>query len=314
MNPLQPEISIIVPLYNEENVIPELFKRLDELIKNAQRNVEVVLVNDGSKDSTAELIKAKAQKDSHYVSVLLSRNFGHQIAVSAGMQFSNASKAVMIIDGDLQDPPELMETFYEKIEAGYEVVYAVRKKRKEGPTKKMLYWLYYRILRKLSDIRIPVDSGDFCMISKRVNDIIKEMPERSRFVRGIRTWVGFSQIGVEYEREKRFAGEPKYNFKALFKLAYDGIFNFSFVPLKMITRLGLYTILISGIYFAYVLYSKFAGHSVPSGFTSLIAVISLFSGVQMMSLGIIGEYLARIYFQVKERPLFLVDEVVRKEN
>ncbi|QNL20568.1 glycosyltransferase family 2 protein [Hyphobacterium sp. CCMP332] len=314
MNPLQPEISVIVPLFNEENVIPELFKRLDSLIQSSDRNIEIVLVNDGSKDATAELIKAKSLDDANYVSVLLSRNFGHQIAVSAGMQFSNASKAVLIIDGDLQDPPELLESFYSKIEEGYEVVYAVRKKRKEGPTKKILYWLYYRILRKLSDIRIPVDSGDFCMISKRVNDIIKEMPERSRFVRGIRTWVGFKQIGIEYEREKRFAGEPKYNFKALFKLAYDGIFNFSYVPLKMITRLGLYTILISGIYFTYVLYSKFAGHAVPSGFTSLIAVISLFSGVQMMSLGIIGEYLARIYFQVKERPLFLVDEVVRKEN
>ncbi len=314
MKHLEPEISIIVPLYNEESVVSELFRRLDDLISTSKRKIEVILVNDGSKDATAELIKAKSQTDANYVSILLSRNFGHQIAVSAGMQFVNASKAVMIIDGDLQDPPELLESFASRIDEGYEVVYAIRKKRKEGPSKKLLYWLYYRILRKLSDIQIPVDSGDFCMISRRVNDVIKEMPERSRFVRGIRTWVGFKQIGVEYEREKRFAGEPKYDFKALFKLAYDGIFNFSFVPLKMITRLGLYTILISGIYFSYVLYSKFIGNSVPSGFTSLIAVISLFSGVQMMSLGIIGEYLARIYFQVKERPLFLVDEIIRKER
>ena len=308
------DISVIVPLYNEEKVIPELFLRLDAIAEKSKFNLEFILVNDGSKDQTADLIKSKALDNKNYMALLLSRNFGHQIAVSAGMTFANGTKAVMIIDGDLQDPPELVDSFYQKIEEGFEVVYAIRKKRKEGLVKKLMYWLYYRILKRLSDIDIPVDSGDFCMISKRVNDVIKEMPERSRFVRGIRTWVGFKQIGVEYEREKRFAGEPKYDFKALFKLAYDGIFNFSFVPLKMITRLGLYTIFISFIYFSYVLYSKLIGASVPSGFTSLIAVISLFSGVQMMSLGIIGEYLARIYFQVKERPLFVVDEIVKKEN
>ena len=308
---LQPEISLIIPLYNEEKVFHLLVQRLDTLIESSQYRLEIVMINDGSRDKTPELMREKALKSPNYTSVFLSRNYGHQVAVSAGMSHARGTEAVMIIDGDLQDPPELLTAFYDKIKEGYEVVFAIRKKRKENFVKRFMYWLFYRILNRLSEIDIPLDSGDFSMISRRVCDIIVAMPERSRFLRGMRTWVGFKQIGVEYERDKRMAGDSKYTLKALFKLAYDGIFNFSYVPLKLITSLGLYTILISLIYITYVLVKKLLGYELPSGFTTLIMAITLFSGVQLISLGVIGEYLARIYLQVKNRPLFLVDNVIQ---
>lgn len=307
----QPEISLIVPLYNEEKVFHLLVQRLDALIQTSPVPFEIVMVNDGSRDKTPELMRQQALKSPHYTAVFLSRNYGHQVAVSAGMSHARGTEAVMIIDGDLQDPPELMLKFYDKIKEGYEVVYAIRKKRKENFIKRSMYWLFYRILKRLSEIEIPLDSGDFSMLSRRVCDILVAMPERSRFLRGMRTWVGFRQIGVEYERDKRVAGDSKYTLKALFKLAYDGIFNFSYVPLKLITSLGLYTILISLVYITYVLIKKLLGYELPSGFTTLIMAITLFSGVQLISLGVIGEYLARIYLQVKNRPLFLVDNVIQ---
>src|SRR5690606_14185368 len=189
---------------------------------------------------------------------------------------------------------------------------AIRGKRKEGPLKRMLYWCFYRFLRMISEVNIPLDSGDFCMISRRVNDIMVSMPEQSRFIRGMRTWVGFNQIGIPYERDKRAGGEPKYTFRLLFILAYDGIFNFSYVPLRVITKLGMYSISISLVYLTYVLFKKLMGYPMPSGFTALIFAIILFSGVQLICLGIIGEYVSRIYMQVKDRPLFLIRKVIER--
>lgn len=305
-----PEISVVVPLYNEEKVYKALIIRLTSLLDSFAARMEVVLVDDGSRDSTPILMQNTARRDERFKAVFLSRNFGHQIALSAGMSQVSASKAVMIIDGDLQDPPELVNDFYNKIKEGYEVVYAIRKKRKEGSLKRILYWSFYRLLRSISEINVPLDSGDFCMISKRVNDIIVAMPEQSRFVRGIRTWVGFNQIGISYERDRRAAGEPKYNFRRLFKLAYDGIFNFSYIPLKFITRLGLISILVSLGYLFYVLLKKVLGYPMPSGFTALIFAITLFSGVQLICLGVIGEYVSRIYMQVKNRPLYLIEKII----
>jgi dolichol-phosphate mannosyltransferase len=222
--------------------------------------------------------------------------------------------AIMIIDGDLQDPPELVADFYDQIKAGYDVVYAIRKKRKENWIKKISYWMFYRILNSISTINIPLDSGDFCMISKRVNDEIALMPERSRFIRGMRTWVGFRQIGIEYERNARYAGEAKYGFKMLFKLAYDGIFNFSEVPLRLITKLGFVVVTLSMFYIFFVLIMMMIGKNIPQGFLSTIIAISLFSGVQLICLGVIGEYLSRIYEQVKGRPLYIIKKIVDKEK
>jgi len=309
-----PDISIVVPLYNEHEVFDKLVQRLQSTMDSYSHSVEVIMVDDGSKDQTALLIQGIASKDKRFKGVLLSRNFGHQIALSAGMAHAQCTKALMVIDGDLQDPPELMVPFFEKMLQGADVVYAVRKNRKEGAIMNSMYWLFYRMLSRLSEHPIPHDSGDFCMISKRVLDHMNDMPERSRFLRGIRSWVGFKQVPYEYDRDGRADGKTKYSMKGLFKLAYDGIFNFSNKPLKLITHIGLYTILVSVIYLTGVLIKKLLGYEVPSGFISLVAVITLFSGVQLISLGIIGEYLARIYLQVKNRPLYVVDKTVGIDN
>ena len=309
-----PKISIIIPLYNEEQVFEELEKRLSNLVNKHDIEFEFILVDDGSVDNTPALMEKLSLSDNKFKSVFLSRNFGHQIAVSAGMAYVSNSDAIMIIDGDLQDPPELVADFYDQIKAGYDVVYAIRKKRKENWIKKISYWMFYRILNAISSINIPLDSGDFCMISKRVNDEIALMPERSRFIRGMRTWVGFRQIGIEYERNARYAGEAKYGFKMLFKLAYDGIFNFSEVPLRLITKLGFVVVTLSLFYIFFVLIMMMIGKNIPQGFLSTIIAISLFSGVQLICLGVIGEYLSRIYEQVKGRPLYIIKKIVDKEK
>ncbi len=308
------EISIVVPLYNEEQVFALLIGRLTTVIDNCPFSCEVILVNDGSSDSTPELIEEHCKKDPRFTGILLSRNHGHQLAVSAGLSFVRGKKGAMIIDGDLQDPPELITDFYNLLNERYDVIYAVRKNRKEGIMKKMAYKAYYRFQKSISNFSIPIDSGDFSMISRRVVDIINDMPEQSRYLRGMRAWVGFKQMGFVYERDERHAGETKYSWRKLFQLAFNGIFNFSDFPIKIITRLGLITILITLIYFGYNIYRKLFYNDVPQGFTATILTIILFCGVQLVSLGIIGEYVLRIYNQVRNRPLFVVDKVIREEK
>jgi len=309
-----PSISLVIPLYNEEKVFSDLITRLNQLIQQFPDSIEVVLVDDGSKDNTAELMQALSLSNPHYTSLFLSRNFGHQVALSAGLAHCRGTKAIMVLDGDLQDPPELLDSFYSKLNEGYDVVYAVRKKRKEGIIKKMCYHLYYRLLGNISYINLPVDSGDFCLMSRRVVDVINKMPEESRYIRGMRSWVGFKQIGIEYDRDERLAGKTKYNLSMLFKLAYNGIFNFSEIPIKFISRLGILSIIVSMGYLAMVLFKKFFSDQVPTGFTALIVAIVLFSGVQLISIGIIGEYVLRIFFQVKQRPIFLLKSKIEDGN
>ena len=311
---MAPQVSIVIPLYNESEVLPQLVERINKLINSSPLTIEVVLVDDGSRDDTADQIQRLSLIDGRYQCVILARNYGHPLALTAGLASTNATDAVMIIDGDLQDPPELLHDFYELYKQGNDVVYAVRKKRKEGALKKFSYALFYRILKSISYIDIPLDSGDFSMISRRVVDVLNKMPEESRYVRGMRTWIGFKQIGYEYERDARAAGDSKYSLKKLFKLAYNGIFNFSEFPVKLITNLGIISISISIIYLITVLVKKYVYHNVPEGFTALLFSIILFSGVQLLSLGIIGEYVLRIFFQVKGRPLFIVKKrVINKE-
>lgn len=304
------EISIIVPLYNEEKVFPILVKRLNQLIEDLPYPIEIVLVNDGSTDATPLLMRQIALVNANYQCVFLSRNYGHQIALTAGMSLSRGRKAVMVIDGDLQDPPELLSSFYQKIEEGFDVVYGVRERRKENFFKRSAYYLFYRLLKKIAGIDLPLDSGDFGMMSRRVANIMNQMPEQSRYLRGMRAWVGFNQIGIPYERGERVAGTAKYNFKMLLSLAYNGIFNFSDVPIKILTRLGCLAILSSVGYFIYSVIAKFTTDSVPDGFTALLFVIILFGGVQLISIGILGEYIIRMFFQVKNRPIFLVKEKI----
>ena len=305
------DISIIVPLYNEEDVFEALIQRLTQVIDTAKFQCEVVLINDGSTDKTAELINLTCRKDNRFPGVLLSRNHGHQLAVSAGLSYSRGIKGAMIIDGDLQDPPELINEFYDLLIDGYDVIYAIRKNRKESFFKKLAYSVYYRLQKKISSFNIPIDSGDFSMLSRRVVDTVVSMPEQSRYLRGMRAWVGYKQIGFEYDRDERHAGETKYSWSKLFELAFNGIFNFSDFPVKIITRLGFFTVLFSLIYFLYNIYRKLYYNDVPQGFTATILAIILFSGVQMISLGLIGEYVLRIYNQVRNRPLFVVDKIIQ---
>ncbi|MFN3967397.1 glycosyltransferase family 2 protein [Flavobacterium sp.] len=308
------DISIIVPLYNEEKVFEQLVQRITDVINAAQFSCEVILINDGSTDDTERLIEKTCKADSRFTGIILSRNHGHQLAVSAGLMNVRGKKGAMIIDGDLQDPPELVNEFYTLLTDGYDVIYAIRKNRKEGFLKKLAYSTYYRLQKKISSFNIPIDSGDFSMLSRRVVDTMNQMPEQSRYLRGMRAWVGFKQIGYEYNRDERQAGETKYSWTKLFELAFNGIFNFSDFPVKIITRLGFITVVFSLIYFAYNLYRKFYYNDVPQGFTATILAIILFSGVQMISLGLIGEYVLRIYNQVRNRPLFVIDKLIQDQE
>ncbi|MEL1246025.1 glycosyltransferase family 2 protein [Flavobacterium sp. DGU11] len=306
------DISIIAPLYNEEQVFSLLIERLTAVINKCGFSCEVILVNDGSSDATDRLVEEQCKKDPRFTGVLLSRNHGHQLAVTAGLSYVRGKKGAMIIDGDLQDPPELITDFYKILNDGYDVIYAVRKNRKESMLKKMAYKSYYRFQKSISSFSIPIDSGDFSMISRRVVDIMNDMPEQSRYLRGMRAWVGFRQKAFVYERDERHAGETKYSWSKLFQLAFNGIFNFSDFPIKIITRMGFITVLVSLIFFGYNLYRKLFYNDVPQGFTATILTIILFCGVQMISLGIIGEYVLRIYNQVRNRPLFVVDKVIQE--
>ncbi|MBK9638572.1 MAG: glycosyltransferase family 2 protein [Bacteroidetes bacterium] len=307
-----PSLSIVIPLYNEEKVFAKLIERIDNVILTFPFETEVVFIDDGSSDNTRFLIREKCLVDSHYKGILLSRNHGHQLALSAGLKHAKGTKAIMVMDGDLQDPPEIIIDFYNKHLEGYDVVYAIREKRKEHLLKRLAYWAYYRIQRSVSNFQIPIDSGDFGLMSRRVVDIMNSMPEQSRYLRGMRSWVGYKQIGLSYGRDARLEGKSNYSFRQLLNLAFNGIFNFSEFPVKLITHLGIYSILLSLIYIAYVIYERIVHNNVPAGFTSLIIAIVLFSGVQLISIGLIGEYVLRIYNQVRNRPLFVIEEVVEK--
>lgn len=307
----KPQISIIAPLYNESEIFPYLIKRLNAVMDSSDLKIEIVLIDDGSRDNTAQLMQEIALSDERYHCVFLARNHGHQLALTAGLAHARGTEGVMVIDGDLQDPPELLLEFYPYLQQGNDVIYAVRKKRKEGFFKRTGYFLFYRILKSISYIDIPLDSGDFALMSRRVVNIMNKMPEESRYLRGMRTWVGFKQIGVEYERSERQAGESKYSFSMLLKLAYNGIFNFSEFPIKFVSRLGILTILVSLVYFLSVVIKKFFFQEVIEGFTSLLFIIILFSGVQLFALGVIGEYVLRVFFQSKNRPLFIVKGTIK---
>ena len=306
------DISIIVPLYNEQAVFDNLIERLVKVIDTTLFSCEVILIDDGSTDKTSQLVEEICKKDSRFTGILLSRNHGHQLAVSAGLANVRGLKGAMIIDGDLQDPPELVNEFYELLVNGYDVIYAIRKNRKESFLKKVAYLTYYRLQKKISSFNIPIDSGDFSMLSRRVVDNMNNMPEQSRYLRGMRAWVGFKQIGYEYDRDERQAGETKYSWKKLFELAFNGIFNFSDFPVKFITRTGFITVVFSLVYFGYNIYRKFFYNDVPQGFTATILAIILFSGVQLISLGLIGEYVLRIYNQVRNRPLFIIEKIIQE--
>jgi glycosyltransferase involved in cell wall biosynthesis len=309
-------LSMVLPAYNEQDVLPQTYARFTaECPKFADLGLdyEIIFVNDGSKDRTGAMLDEFAAKDPHVRAVHLTRNFGHQAAISAGLTVARGD-VVAIMDCDLQDPPEVLPHFIKQWKAGNQVVYAIRKKRKEWFGKRLAYWSFYRLLAAVSDLKIPLDSGDFCLMDRSALDLLNSLPERQRFVRGLRTWVGLKQVGVEYERDARQAGVPQYTFKSLVKLAMDGLVSFSSTPLKFVTRIGVASALgavLAAIWVVVVSIHKWMDPNdrTPRGWASTACLILLMSSVQLLSLGIIGEYLARIFQEVKNRPTFLIARI-----
>lgn len=309
---LSPTLSLVFPVYNEEAVLPVLFARLDALLPDLAERIgplEVIFVNDGSRDKSLSLLREALQTRPWARIVSFTRNFGHQTAVTAGMQHT-CGQAVVILDADLQDPPELLPEMLRLWGEGYDVVYAVRTER-EGETvfKKWTAAAFYRTLRRLTNVDIPADTGDFRLMDRRVVDTLNAMPEHHRFLRGMSSWVGFNQIGLPYKRDPRAAGVTKYPISKMLRLAADGVCSFSDAPLKLATGLGVIIALLSILYgiITIVRYAVSGGHFQP-GWASLIVVVSFLSGVQLITLGMVGEYIGRIYDQVKGRPLYLVNE------
>ena len=310
-------LSIVLPAYNEQDVLPQTYARFAaECPKFTQWGLdyEIIFCNDGSKDNTPQMLDELAAKDPHVRAVHLTRNFGHQAAITAGLTVARGD-VVAIMDCDLQDPPEVLPNFIAKWLEGYQVVYAIRQKRKEWFGKRMAYWAFYRLLAAVSDLKIPLDSGDFCLMDRRALDLLNSLPERQRFVRGLRTWVGLKQTGVAYERDARQAGVPQYTFKSLLKLAMDGLVSFSSTPLKFVTRLGVASaagaVLLGVWVMAVTIHKWYVGvaDKTPRGWASLAGLVLLMSSIQLVSLGIIGEYLARIFLEVKNRPTFLIARI-----
>jgi glycosyltransferase involved in cell wall biosynthesis len=301
-------LSVVVPMYFEEEVVDECYKKLTSVLEDNQYNYEIVFVNDGSTDKTPELLKALADRDKRVKVVDFSRNFGHQTAVTCGIDMSKGD-AIVIIDADLQDPPEVIKSMVDLWKQGYDVVYGKRAKRK-GETwfKLATAKMFYKFLQYMSEVKIPRDTGDFRLIDRKVAEVFKAMPERNRFIRGMIAWIGFNQTFVEYERDERFAGETKYPLKKMLKFAADGIIGFSSKPLKLIANLGVLTVVFSFLIIVYSILSKIFGKNVESGWTSIMLAVTFFGGVQMIAMGILGEYIARIYDESKNRPLYIVKD------
>ncbi|MEO9263420.1 MAG: glycosyltransferase family 2 protein [Candidatus Baltobacteraceae bacterium] len=313
---VRPTLSIVVPLFNEEENVEPLVERIARIADRLDNvpSYEIVLVNDGSNDGTLANIRRELARRPNVVLVSLSRNFGHQLAATAGMDIAQG-EAVVLMDGDLQDPPELITAFIEKWREGYDVVYAVRRTRKgESPFKVLTARIFYRTIKRLTKVSIPVDTGDFRLMSRRVVEALKRSPERHRFLRGLVSWVGFNQVGVSYDRDERRAGVTKYPLPKMIRFAIDGITSFSDVPLRFASYLGFVSSIIAFVYALVVVGYKFFSLNPPAytkGWASTIVAVLFLGGVQLISLGILGEYIGRIYDEVKGRPMYLISEIER---
>jgi polyisoprenyl-phosphate glycosyltransferase len=302
------ELSIIIPIYNEEGNLQLLYERISKVAASITNDYELIFINDGSRDNSLPLIVSMAQSDQHVRYINFSRNFGHQIAVTAGIDHCTG-EAVAIIDADLQDPPELIVELYNKMNEGYQVVYARRRSRSgESFMKKFTAKMFYRILAKITSIKIPVDTGDFRIMHRKIIDVLKQMPEQQKYLRGQIAWAGFKQTYILYDRDERHAGSTGYTYKKMIRFALDGITGFSNLPLKFATIAGF---IVSGVTFLvslYALYARFIAKDYVPGWTSLILAVLFIGGVQLISIGIIGEYMSRMSANVRNRPLYIVDE------
>jgi dolichol-phosphate mannosyltransferase len=307
-------LSLVIPCYNESTVLPFLKERLLNSLAELKMSWEVILVDDGSRDDTFKQLAAMNAADPRFKVISFSRNFGHQTAVFAGLSQAYGD-FVAVLDADLQDPPEFLAACLAKLNEGYDVVYAVRRQRKENIFKRTCYATFYRLLKAIAEVEIPLDSGDFCVMRQCVVSVMRGMPERDVFVRGLRAWSGFRQIGIEYNRAARAAGETKYPFRKLVRLALDGVFAFSPIPLRLAAYLGFAIVVLSLIAAVIVMLWKIfnfqlLGHypSEVPGWTSVVCLILFMSGIQLLILGVMGEFIGRIYNEVKQRPRWIIRE------
>lgn len=305
-DPVRPVVSLVVPFYNEELVIDEFRARIIPVLEGTREPFEVICINDGSRDRTAEMLDAICAADPRFSAAHFSRNFGHQAAVTAGINLAKGECAI-IIDADLQDPPELIDLLLAKWREGFDVVYAQRRVRAgESRMKRGTAFLFYRTLANLTETEIPVDTGDFCLMDRKVIDVLNAMPERNRYVRGLRAWVGFRHAAIEFDRKERYAGETKYPLRRMLRLALDGVFSLSKTPLRMAFWLGLFSAVVSLLFAVALFIEKLAGTYEGGGWASMIVVVLFLGGVQLICIGAIGEYIGRIYDEVRERPLYII--------
>ena len=308
-NPIR--LSVAIPIYNEAQLVPELLRRVGAVLDKLDGGPhELVIVDDGSMDGSREALVAATALEPRLVVVTLSRNFGHQAALTAALDHVTGD-VVVLMDGDLQDPPEAIPLLLRTHLEGYDVVYARRVKRKEGWLLRVAYASFYRILARLSNVDLPVDSGDFGLMSRRVVEQLRRAPERHRYLRGLRAWAGYAQVGVTVERAARAGGESKYSLRKLLTLAFDGFFSFSVAPLRAAALLGVGAIGLCTLYALYAVGAKLVYGHTPQGFTALIVIMTFLSGTNLLFLGLLGEYLGRVYEEVKRRPLYVIDRVVR---
>ena len=307
---MQPKYSFIVPLYNEEDTLHEMYRRVRAVADRMDGTVELILVNDGSRDRSLQIIQKLHRQDPSVCYLSFARNFGHQIAVTAGLHFARG-EAVVILDADLQDPPELIPDMVEQWRQGYQVVYARRIKRhRESWFKRLTAYIFYRLLNSVAEINIPTDTGDFCLMDRQVVDLLNAMPEQNRYIRGLRSWIGFRQIAIPFERDHRFAGDVKYTFYKSFGLAINSLISFSKVPLRISTYLGLLAAAFAIFMSVLVLYWRLTATNSPlTGFATIAIAVFFLASVQLICIGILGEYVGRIYEEVKARPLYTLAEV-----
>ena len=309
-----PKYSLIIPIYNEEETIPELYRRVSDVMDSLDDSVELILINDGSRDCSLNLMRELQERDARVCYISFARNFGHQAAVTAGLNFARG-QVIVVLDADLQDPPELIPKMIESWQAGYHVVYAQRTKRKkESWFKRLTAYVFYRLLRRLADVDIPADTGDFCLMDRQVVDVLNSMPERNRYIRGLRAWIGFRQTAVKFERDPRFAGEVKYTFKKSLALAINSLVSFSKIPLRLSTYLGLFSALIALLMALLILYWRLQQPDSPvTGLATILIAVFFLGSVQLISIGILGEYIGRIYEEVKGRPAYTIAEIAGLE-
>ena len=301
--------SVVIPVFNEEENLELLHRRLSKVLQHSCEDYEIILVDDGSRDNSLQAMMRLRESNPRVKVISFSRNFGHQMAITAGVDYSSGS-AVIVMDADLQDPPEVILQLIEKWREGYDTVYAIRESRKDPILKRAIAFAFYRLFKRISEVDVPVDAGDFRLMNRRVVDILRTMPERNRYLRGLASWVGFSQASISYARDERYRGERKYTLWQSARLAVDGITSFSHFPLRLVTQLGLVVSLAGFLYGAIIIILGLFFDRVVPGWTTLMAAVIFLGGVQLIVVGVVGEYIGRIYVEVQQRPLYLIKQKI----